>query len=26
MKITGEKLSVTPFLEYIEAKYTALYA
>ncbi|MDR2418152.1 MAG: carboxypeptidase M32 [Treponema sp.] len=26
MKITGEKLSVTPFLEYIEAKYMALYA
>ncbi|MDR1324560.1 MAG: carboxypeptidase M32 [Treponema sp.] len=26
MKITGEKLSITPFLEYIEAKYTALYA
>lgn len=26
MKITGEKLSVTPFLEYLEAKYTALYA
>lgn len=25
MKITGETLSATPFLEYIEAKYTALY-
>jgi carboxypeptidase Taq len=25
MNITGKKLSVTPFLEYIEAKYTKLY-
>ncbi|MDR2247888.1 MAG: carboxypeptidase M32 [Treponema sp.] len=24
-KVTGEKLSVSPFLEYIETKYTALY-